>query len=222
MLWSPDGSYLAAVRDSNQTGQTSLYVWDALTQNLVYQLAPERARVHPITWNLDNQTIISGVMSLGIPLLFDDGTQTDSALMWFDIESGDLVRELATEEFTMQIDFQPSGTLIANGQSGRKNRISFLDLEGNLQFETDLLPQRLTALTWHPDGGLLATASLDSLVDPILDIWQIRDNAVVKVLSFHAHLSFGTGITDLAWSTDGNYLASSADDGQIIIWELEQ
>ena len=220
MLWSPDGSHLAAIRDSNQTGKTSLHVWDASGQNLIYELAPDRARVTPITWSADGRTIISGVMSLGVPLLFDDGTQTESALMWFDVEANDLVRELATSEFTMQLEMQPNGTLIANGQSGRDNRISFLDLAGNIQFETDLLPQRLTALAWHPDGELLATATLGSLVDPIIEIWQIQDSAVVQVLSFHAHLSFGTGITDLAWSADGNYLASSADDGQIIIWEL--
>lgn len=222
LLWSPDGSRLAAVRDSNQTGKTSLYVWDETTENLIFQLSPERARVTPIAWQNDNKTIVSGVMSLGVPLLLDDGTNTDSAVMWFDTEIGDLIRELATDEFTMQMSVEPDGQLIANGQSGRDNRIQFLNEGGDLLFETDLLPQRLTAMTWHPDGNIIATATLGNLVDPIIEIWQIQENRIVKVLSFSAHLSFGTGITDLAWSTDGQYLASSADDGQIIIWELSQ
>lgn len=222
LQWSPDGSYLAAVRDSSQTGRTAVQVWDIAEQTLVYELAPERARVNPTIWSNDGRTLISGVMALGIPLLLDDGTQTDSALMWFDIESDELMSELNTEEFTMQLALQPNGNLIVNGQSGQNNRLSFYDVDGNFQFETDVFLKRLTALAWHPVGELLAISTLDSLVAPTIDVWQINADSVEKILSFPAHLSFGTGITDLEWSMDGKYLASSADDGQIIIWELAE
>ena len=97
---------------------------------------------------------------------------------------------------------------------------------------------RPTALAWSPDGIHLALGVRHRYIDraegtiSILNV--VREDTVddyINRVSFNAvamlklvppgHPTFNTGVTSLAWSPDGRYLAASFDRGPIKIWNVE-
>jgi WD40 repeat protein len=84
-----------------------------------------------------------------------------------------------------------------------------------------------SALAWSPDGRYLAGAYISS---PEIFIWDLQDPQPRKDKNGLQlpKLSFGktgghdnTVLTDLSWSPDGRYLASSAFDATAIIWQVD-
>ncbi len=71
----------------------------------------------------------------------------------------------------------------------------------------------ITALTYSPDGTLIATGSKDKTII----VWNAQSGNQLKVLQGHS----GT-INSLAFSSDGKLLYSGSLDGTVIIWKLEQ
>lgn len=88
--------------------------------------------------------------------------------------------------------------------------------ELDLNFEIDLTRERLGALAWSPDDHYLAT-STRGISNHYIYIWDILTQERITTLEGHEGL-----ITDLAWSHNGQYLASSAHDGTIIIWGYDE
>ncbi len=64
--------------------------------------------------------------------------------------------------------------------------------------------QEVTDLTWHPRTGLLASASYGKRIH----VWSIGTHSM-RVLPC-------TGMSDIAWSPDGNFLATAT--GNIMVW----
>jgi len=71
----------------------------------------------------------------------------------------------------------------------------------------------ITALTYSPDGTLLATGAKDNTII----IWDAKNGNQLKVLQGHS----GT-INSLAFSLDGKLLYSGSLDGTMVIWSLNQ
>jgi hypothetical protein len=76
---------------------STVRIWDATTGNSLgvipienttseYQtqllaLDPSRAHIESIDWNSTGATLVAGISPLGVPLVFDDGTEAEFALM---------------------------------------------------------------------------------------------------------------------------------------------
>lgn len=52
--------------------------------------------------------------------------------------------------------------------------------------------------------------------DRLIKLWDAFTGDIIRTLDGHKE-----GISDIAWSPDGEYLASASDDKTIIIWSLE-
>lgn len=92
---------------------------------------------------------------------------------------------------------------------------------------TRYYPQ-ISALAWSPNGRYLAAAYMSSVQ---IFIWDLQDpdprkdnnGLQLPTLSFGktgGHSSYV--ITNLAWSPDGRYLASSSFDTTVVIWQVDK
>jgi WD40 repeat protein len=78
------------------------------------------------------------------------------------------------------------------------------------------LVDRVTALAFSPDGRVLATGGGEPSRSGELKLWNVADGALVRVISdAHSDTVFG-----LEYSPDGIYLASSAADRFVKIWNV--
>ena len=53
--------------------------------------------------------------------------------------------------------------------------------------------------------------------DKLIKLWEIPSGEFIQTLEGHTE-----GISDIAWSFDGEYLASASDDKTIRIWSMEE
>lgn len=63
--------------------------------------------------------------------------------------------------------------------------------------------------------GPVLTAAIQG-ADKLVKIWDADSGEIINTLEGHTE-----GISDIAWSSDGDYLASASDDKTIIIWNSE-
>lgn len=76
------------------------------------------------------------------------------------------------------------------------------------------LPQRVRRITCNPHRVWLILRK--QAADKLLKIWNAEDGQILHTLSGHTE-----GISDLAWSPDGEFLATASDDKTIRLWNIE-
>jgi WD40 repeat protein/tRNA A-37 threonylcarbamoyl transferase component Bud32 len=84
---------------------------------------------------------------------------------------------------------------------------------------TDPLPQqngRATALAWHPDGWRLASAGGPPAKAAEVKIWDTRTGKLLHTLTGHTNK-----IGAVAYSPDGQLLASASEDTYIKLWNAQ-
>ena len=117
-----------------------------------------------------------------------------------------------------KLDFSPCGTMIA---CGIQEHIRFRDA---VSLETKMLivlPETCTrpfALTFSPCGRYLVSGSwwIKGLDKVSIRIWEVETGQ--NIHTFWGHTS---DVQDLAFSPDGELLASGSYDGTILLWDMK-
>jgi WD40 repeat protein len=85
------------------------------------------------------------------------------------------------------------------------------DPQGMLELETlNGCGGRVSSVAFQPGEGLLATGS----ADPAVRLWRPDSGELLRELDGHEQ-----GVSDVAFSSDGELLASSSSDGRVIVRE---
>lgn len=159
----------------------------------------------------------------GALLLLGDGR--GGIRLWSANPTAELVErwfDKGHENLTTAVAFSPNGQTIASagdvavtGATDQKaNAILLWDVESVSQrFALAGHSGQVNALSFSPDGALLASASEDNSVR----LWNPADGSAVATLSGHT-----AAVNALAFSPDGTTLASADSSGMILLWDVAQ
>jgi len=225
LAYSPDGRILAVAESSQRIeGPHALVLVDGQTQSEIRRLTGHTKTITAIAWSRDGKRLASASLDLSLRL-WDAGFGHQEAS--FDIGSG----------WVGNVCFTPDGHALAAGQADGfsvwdlvNHRLAFKVTSGEDEVESDNAPlekvnawqQRLdrAAPPWrqlahrsHPIAinsyGVLAYARESSI-----SLWDLDKRKALATLSGHSHT-----IRALAFTPDGERLASAGDDRVVRVWE---
>jgi WD40 repeat protein/beta-lactamase regulating signal transducer with metallopeptidase domain len=138
--------------------------------------------------------------------------------------SGTLLHQLsATISLVYSVTFSPDGRLLAGTGSkltdaGEVHQVHFWDPETGVRERTLTVPgtsiYRLNAIAFSPDGTTLATAGGQYRKPGVVRLWDARTRVLKGTLTGHKDW-----VSTIAFSPDGNHLASESPDGTVNLWD---
>jgi WD40 repeat protein len=134
----------------------------------------------------------------------------DAWITCFDLSTGRESRLWQTPDRACTMDFHPDSRRLAVGYY-RSNMVSIYNAD-DAEHVADL-PMGAssgTAVAWHPDGNLLATAGSD----PRIQIWDVEAQRKIAVLEGHVQQ-----VTSLIFHSGGDLLTSTSWDGVVRLWQ---
>lgn len=189
--WSPDGSMLAAASDDK-----NLYVLNSDDGKVLQKIGVANSHT-PISFTLDGTKIISG---------------DENLLHIHDVETGTRVVP------TMGLPANKSGieyALVGSGgkmaMTGGGEEFHVWDLESGKAIKTFEESNNITAMVLSRDGGLVAVGSSRGGI-------TVRQTSDFKIV---ASLKAGGQVNGLAFTPDGEGLASAGSDELAIHWHIK-
>lgn len=154
----------------------------------------------------------------------------ENTLRLFDVKSGFLLRSLSDPEAVVNsVSFSPDGRLLASAgddgiikiwdvDSGKEKR----SIVAHIPHETpNTHDYRIFSVRFSPDGAMLASGSggfecIDCMPYGEVKMWDVETGKLKATFSPLKDYAWS-----LAFSPDGNLLASASARGKVRIWDLE-
>lgn len=184
LRWSPDGRLIA----SHAWGGGRTKIWEVETGKLLLEAKPTAPHVTALAFSPDSRQLAAGTYGSG-KIFVSKG-----------VADYEFLTELGTT--IEQIEWLPDGQRLAALFAGAT--VSVREASGGRRlFELDHpTEERPVAITFSPDGKLMATASAQSVT-----IWQADGGAQVR------RIAAKQPFTDVAWSPDGSRLLAATTVG---------
>ncbi len=203
LSFSPDGRYIAAVTDSDQSGagvvDAFALVWDVAKGGgpvVQYRFSAENFQRDTVFLPDSKRILVAGA----------DGTAI------VDIGSGEKVGQIDGAHPPLAIS-RDGRTLAAATDVSQGAVIGLFDpIRGERTATLAGHRERLVRLAFGPDGTKLASGADDHLV-------MVWDVATGQRSDYEGHAA---GVNDLAFSPDGKTLWSGGDDRAIFAWDLQR
>lgn len=160
VTFSPDGKVVAS-----GSWDTTVKLWDVNTGALIRTLWGHGGKVWQVVFSPDGKTLVSG--------------SDDATIKAWDAKTGALIRTLTGHnERVMSVAFSPDGKLLASGSDDATVRLWNAETGKFLQNINKPDKDRMfhhkhsyavRAVAFSPDGKVLASAS----VDPLVNLWSV-------------------------------------------------
>jgi len=153
MAFSPSSSLFAVTPD-----RYAIQVWDMLTSKRMHTLYTSfTGAVNCLAFSPDGKILATG--------------HYDGMIRFWDVESGELVRELSTAGVIEALSFSPLGGVLASGSSYQDFAVRLWDVQSGALLRTlEGHTRGIESLEFSPNAQLLASADYDGT----LRLWGIR------------------------------------------------
>lgn len=195
--YSPDDALLAI-----GIGNGDIQIWNVSTRELKSVLKGHKSDVYSVAFSPDGKTLASG--------------ERDKRIILWDVQSRTLISSLEGHtHYVSSVLFSLDGKMLISGSWDKT--IRFWDAHSGEYIKNIATWDCIDCLAISPDGNTLAGSGvfnrLNNTVDTLL--WDIETGQEKQTLSGHTG-----GISEIAFSTDGNTLASTGDDGTVVLWDV--
>ena len=194
--FSPDGVYLSTARQPQWwSGRANL--WNVSNGNWVRSMT-YRARsntIQAVTFTPNGKSLITGNQRSAWYLL-------DKATLW-EVSSGNIQWNFEHENGVYAVDFSPNGKYLVTGND--KSFTLWEMSSGKSVRQIELNNSTAYAVTFSPDGGLLAVRKSNGYID----IFRVGTEEITLETDIPKVRSIWTGrkVTDLAWHPSGNIIS---------------
>jgi WD40 repeat protein len=192
IVWSLDGSRIATTAHTRSDNKAA-YIWNARNGDPLHTLPPIKSE--SIIWSPDGNRIAA--------ISADD----DTAKIW-DVQNDTLLHTL-DHNAVCSVAWSPDGNYLATASDD--NTAKIWNLENDLPHYTGT-HSNVTSRAWSPDGSCIAIGYVDGttkILDP-------QNNNILKKLV--APNNSELGVRAIAWSPDGNHIATLNGNHIAIIW----
>ena len=200
-VFAPTGDRIAA-----GSREGTVYVWNFQNPEEPTRLTGHTDYVTSLAFSPDGKRLASGA-------------RDDTTRLW-DVASGEQIATLPMDEprTTMGIAFSPCGKIIAGGMD---DEIRFWCAEQLTTLRVISQPEssrRTYALAFSPCGKYLVSGTWwqRGMEKMAIRLWK-----VATAENIHTFWGHTTDVQSLDFSPDGTLLASGADDGTILLWDVK-
>ena len=213
IAWSPNGTKVAT-----RSRDGSIKIWDTTARRCLFTLDcsddPQLDyRYQPLVWSPDGK--------------FLSATSGSACIVW-DPFTGVKRAELPMKSAVAVIAWSPDSTVLATGSddgawwrgvvrdvllppraevilwdAGTWSPVAVLDTTGKASAVTDI--------EWSPDGLIVA---MDFANDYTIEFWDVKSKTWLGSTPVPSHT-----LSDIGWSSNGEFLAAATVDGDTIVWK---
>jgi hypothetical protein len=132
-----------------------------------------------------------------------------------EVESGTLSASFSHEDFLSTFTTNADGTILATAAGKTVNgtfsdAVTLWDITSGTEMHTLVLPSSANALSFSPDGKILAIA-----VGKDLQLWNVANGSLIATFSEHLDT-----IALVKFSPDGKAIATAGYDNQLYLWQV--
>ncbi len=204
IAFSPDGkSFVVGGLGGNEKNAVTL--WNTDTHKVEWDGGPTASGIAAVSFSPDGKLVAA---------------TNNKATEFYEAKSGELVQPKTPFHGCKAVAFSPDGKWVAHGNSYTIGFRALDENEGAASITLDKVFEPLVgnlpaAVAWSPDSLYLAfplptTPNGDWLVG----MMGVTPETKPKNLSGHKGK-----VISVAWSRDGQFLASGGEDGKVIIWD---